>query len=83
MPKPAKVYAKGEWTDEWVLSATEQREVYESRSEREAARAKRMEWRVSFTNWSSAFRRAEADELQKNPVNLQEAKDAYRLDSVC
>ena len=45
-PKVTKDRPKGQWTDEWVLTPTQQREVLESRDEREREREKRMSYRV-------------------------------------
>jgi hypothetical protein len=42
-----KERTKGSWADEWVLTPTQQREVLESRDEREEERRKRMLYRVS------------------------------------
>jgi len=41
-----KERAKGSWADEWVLTPAQQREVLESRDEREEERRKRMLYRV-------------------------------------
>jgi hypothetical protein len=68
-----KERVKGSWAEEWILTPAQQREVLESRDEREEERRKRMLYRVSpFPSSVTPYhavnerRKEQADKIEKS-----------------